>query len=116
MEVESSRLFDAPLVKIDGEIDHGNASVLADALETHIDEGADIILLDLSEVTYLDSGGISAILGAVRELRERGWLGAINPNPNVRRLLEIVGLSVDKGFRVFADRTEAESAVGECAR
>ena len=113
MQVDSTRLLDAPLIEVAGEIDHGNASLLTAAFESTIDEGADIVLLDLSDVTYLDSGGISAILAAVRHLRDRGWLGAINPNANVRRLLEIVGLSVDNGFRVFPDRTEAEKALGE---
>ncbi len=42
------------------------------------------------------------LLSGVRRLRDRGWLGVVGPNTNVRRLLEIVGLLVDPNFRVFA--------------
>jgi len=50
-----------------------------------------VVLLDLRDVTYIDSGGLSVLLSGVRRLRDRGWLGVIGPNPNVRRLLEISG-------------------------
>jgi hypothetical protein len=46
----------------------------------------------------------------VRQLRDRGWLGAIGPNANTRRLLESVGLLVDPCFRVFETREDAEAA------
>jgi hypothetical protein len=40
-------------------------------------------------------------------------LGAIGPNTNTRRLLEIVGLLVDPCFRVFETREDAEAALLE---
>jgi hypothetical protein len=35
----------------------------------------------------------------------------VNPNGNVRRLLEIVGLTVDHGFRLFDNREAATDAL-----
>jgi anti-anti-sigma factor len=67
--------------------------------------------LDLSEVDYIDSGGVSVLLSTVRRLRNRGWLGVVNPNGNVKRLLEIVGLTVDHGFRLFGSKEEATRAL-----
>lgn len=112
MEVASKRLDGWPLLVATGEIDHGSSPSLQTALDVFFEAGDRIVLLDLTAVTYIDSGGISVILAAVRRLRAGGWLGAVNPNPNVRRLLEIVGLSIDNGFRVFADAAAAATAAG----
>ena len=96
-----------------GDIDHGTCESLDDALSGAIESGSSVVLLDLHKVTYIDSGGLSVLLSAVRQLRDKGWLGAIGPNANTRRLLEIVGLMVDPCFRVFETREEAEAALLE---
>lgn len=111
MLVSTERLDGLPLVIVSGEIDHGSSGTLQTELDPVLDEGATIILLDLSDVTYIDSGGISVLLSAVRRLRNEGWLAAVNPNANVRRLFEIVGLKADQGFRLFDDREAAAAAV-----
>lgn len=112
MRVSSRRIDGWPLVAAGGEIDHGSCASLQEALEVFLEAGDGIVFLDLTDVTYIDSGGISVLLATVRRLRNGGWLGAINPNNNVRRLLEIVGLSVDNGFRVFDDTATAALAAG----
>jgi anti-sigma B factor antagonist len=111
MDVRVSRLGSTPLVEAHGEIDHNNCGSVESALGTALDEGHLVVLLDLRDVTYIDSGGLSVLLSGVRRLRDRGWLGVVGPNANVKRLLEIVGLLVDPNFRVFADAGEAEGAL-----
>lgn len=115
MDVRVSQLGSAPLVEAHGEIDHNNCGSVEAALSAALDEGNEVVLLDLRDVNYIDSGGLSVLLSGVRRLRDRGWLGAVGPNANVRRLLEIVGLLVDPNFRVFADLDEAEMAVAHPA-
>lgn len=112
MRVTTERYEGALMVVASGEIDHGSSGVLQTAIDSILEDGGPIILLDLTDVTYIDSGGISVLLATVRRLRGDGWLAAINPNPNVRRLFEIVGLKFDAGFRVFDDRAEALRAAG----
>lgn len=113
MEVRTSLLGHTPLLEAQGDIDHGTCGSLQSALETLIADGHSIVFVDLEHVSYIDSGGLSVLLAGVRTLRQRGWLGAIAPNPNVKRLLEIVGLLVDPCFKVFNDRDAAEAAVLE---
>ncbi len=110
MEVRIASLGGAPLLETGGDIDHSTCGSLEVALMEAIEVGNTVVFLDLHKVTYIDSGGLSVLLAAVRNLRERGWLGAIGPNANTRRLLEIVGLLVDPCFRLFATREEAEAA------
>jgi anti-sigma B factor antagonist len=111
MDVRVSQLGDTPLVEAHGDIDHNNCGSVEMALSSALDDGNLVVLLDLRDVTYIDSGGLSVLLSGVRRLRDRGWLGVIGPNTNVRRLLEIVGLLVDPNFRVFGDLGEAETAL-----
>lgn len=110
MELSASRVEDLPLINLRGEIDHSNAAKVSAAIDQLLREEHRVVLLDLSDVAYMDSGGISVVLSALRRLRGRGWLGIINPNANVRRLFQIVGLSLDEGLRLFSDRSSAEEA------
>jgi anti-sigma B factor antagonist len=115
MDVRVSRLGNAPLIEARGDIDHSNCGSVEAALSSALDEGDVVVLLDLRHVAYIDSGGLSVLLSGVRRVRDRGWLGVVGPNPNVARLLEIVGLLVDPDFRVFEDIEEAEARVAEPA-
>ncbi|MHB9150939.1 MAG: STAS domain-containing protein [Thermoleophilia bacterium] len=115
MLVSTERLRGFPLVIVSGEIDHGSAGILQEKIDTFLDGEDTVILLDLGDVTYIDSGGISVLLSTVRRLRKEGWLAAVGPNTNVRRLLEIVGLKVDQGFRLFDDRETAAEAAQKLA-
>lgn len=113
VQLASSLLAQTPLIVIDGECDHGSAEALHAAVGEALSTDTRVVLLDLEKCTYIDSGGISVLLGAARRLRGRGWLGVLAPNENVRRLLEIVGLTVDVGFRVFDHRDDASRALEE---
>jgi anti-anti-sigma regulatory factor len=47
------------------------------------------------------------IFDVLKEVRGRGWLGVVSPNPNVRRLLQLAGLLGEESFVVFMDEDEA---------
>jgi anti-sigma B factor antagonist len=111
MNVKVTSLRGTPLLEMQGDIDHGTCAAVETALDAVLDQGNTIVLLDLSEIAYIDSGGICVLLSEARRLRANGWLGVINPNANVRRLLEIVGLFADPSFRAFDDRLAAEAAL-----
>jgi anti-sigma B factor antagonist len=54
----------------------------------------DVLIIDLSEVTFCDSSGLSAILLAERTLREReGGIIVVDVNGKVRSLFEIAKLT-----------------------
>jgi anti-sigma B factor antagonist len=113
MDVTVTKLGETPLLEPRGDIDHNTCGPVGLALDEALAHGTDTVLFDLRQVTYIDSGGLSVLLSGMRALRDRGWLGVIGPNANVRRLLEIVGLLADPGFRVFENREAAERALAE---
>lgn len=111
MNILVTSLGDTPLLEMQGDIDHSTCGAFGAAFDEVLGRGCPIVLLDLTRVTYLDSGGIGVLLSGARRLRGVGWLGVIGPNQNVHRLLEIVGLFLDSTFRAFADRSSAEAAI-----
>ena len=72
-----------------GDLDLQTSEELRAVLEKEVEAGADDVTVDLSEVSFLDSMGIGALLvvhrlGATLTLR--------NPAPNVRNVLELTGI------------------------
>src|SRR5437867_1554183 len=70
------------------------------------------IVIDLSSVTYVDSAGLGALLGAWTAAQNRGCdLEITNLNPRVEKLVEITKLdSVFKRGRIVAAAGSAAAA------
>jgi anti-sigma B factor antagonist len=67
--------------------------LLDNQLRQLIDEGSSKILLNLSDVTQMDSSGISSVLRAFKSLERRGAsLRLLRPRGNVRLVLNAVHL------------------------
>lgn len=76
-----------------GEVDLANAGAIQRAARIAIREGFCEFVLDLSQVTFMDSQGLKSMLQARQELRETGAsLVVRNPSRCVVQLLEITGL------------------------
>jgi anti-anti-sigma factor len=113
MEVFQASLSGVPLVRVVGDIDHGNSAALDAAVKKSQGLDGHRLLLDLSACPYIDSGGLSVLLLVVRDLRSDGWLGIVTSNKNLLRLFEIVGLQSDPGIRLFHDLAGAKRYLGE---
>ena len=76
-----------------GEIDLYTAPELEHALAGPVAEGTAQLVVDLSEVTFVDSTALHVFLRAARQLdREAGELIVVAPDPNVRKVFEITGV------------------------
>jgi anti-anti-sigma factor len=84
----------ALLVEVAGEVDMTTAPELSQALEA-APEGTTWVVIDLSEVSFLDSSGLNALVQAQRILAERGYaLRVVVPAEGaIRRVLEITHLT-----------------------
>ena len=60
-----------PVARLDGEIDISNAHELGDALAASVSTEAPGLVLDLSELDYIDSAGVHLILDLAARLRTR---------------------------------------------
>jgi len=76
-------------IRLAGELDMSNESELAEVLQTAAEHGG-AILIDLSELTFMDSTGIHVFLRTAVSLRGRGCLILHGEQDRVRRVMDIV--------------------------
>jgi anti-sigma B factor antagonist len=81
------------LIRAAGELDLSSAPSLATAAENAFADGYQILLLDLSGITFMDSTGISSVLTAHRAAQARGAVVAvIAPSDIAMRVLQLIGV------------------------
>ena len=92
MEYERQR--DTLLARIDGELDQCSAQRIRRELDRLLaDPGVKRLVLDLKNLTFMDSSGIGVILGRYREMRLRGGTVAVmNMNPHVEKIFLMSGM------------------------
>src|SRR4051794_4756008 len=82
------------ILAVAGELDLASVGALRAALNEVLAAGWENIVLDLRELTFIDSTGLSLLLKAERAARHADARFAIvDGSPAVARLLELVGLS-----------------------
>ncbi len=81
------------VVRLAGEADLTSTG-LRDALAAQITTRPRLLLVDMSALTFLDSGATQMIIAAYQVLRrEGGTLALVRPAPAVARVLELTGVS-----------------------
>ena len=84
----------AATVTVRGEVDVYTAPRLRERLYAVVGDGAHRVVLDLAEMTFIDSTGLGVIVGTLKRLRERdGDLVLRAPSRSTKKVLEITGLT-----------------------
>jgi anti-sigma B factor antagonist len=94
------------LVSVSGELD----SYTAGRLQARIDEagtvGADTVLVDLSEISFIDSAALAVLVRETKRLEGRGHsLVLVTNDPRTRRIVEVTGLN--RVLRTYATLHDA---------
>ena len=80
--------------------------VLRDAVTAAVADGARSCLIDLQQVTYLDSGGVGLLVAMFRHVTRRGGqFKLMRPSVAARRVLGISQLT--RVFDIFDDEADA---------
>jgi anti-sigma B factor antagonist len=96
------------VIAVHGQADLHTAPELRTAITEALDGGADGLVVDLSEATFIDSMTLGVLLGAVKRLRPSGGkVTIVCVDPHIRRIFEITLL--DRVFSLHADRDEARA-------
>ena len=83
------------VVEVLGEVDVHTSPQLREQLVALIESGANDIVLDMSELEFLDSTGLGVLVGALKRLVARhGTLVLRSPREATRKVLEITGLDL----------------------
>jgi anti-anti-sigma factor len=116
------------IMRLKGTLDSSSAGTFNDQARQVIEHGAQNILLDFSDVTWMSSVGIRSLSAvynwlhpvntgeeqkAINQAVAAGTYAAphlklFNPNPAIRRTIELV--SLDRYLQIFNDEKEALAA------
>jgi len=95
---------------VSGELDMATAPELRECLGAALDAGATRLVVDLSEVTFMDSVGLAAVLHARTRLLAGGRLAlVVAPDSYAQLVLEIAGMP--RALAILADRDAAVAHV-----
>ncbi len=98
------------LIAVRGEVHVSTAPEFSERLNDAIATGKTGVVIDMTNVAFIDSTGLSVLLNALRRVtRQQGALSLAVSNPTVLRLFEITRL--DSTFDIAPTREEAISRV-----
>ena len=104
LSLDLQRTGSESVVCMRGDIDLSNLDRATAALAT-AREGATTLLLDLSEVGFMDTSGLRLVIEEQRRARAAGYRFSVVPGPRkVQRLFEIAGFAPDDELFVEAPR------------
>jgi anti-anti-sigma factor len=92
LSVATSAASDHTRVAVTGEVDAASADNLRSALFDVIEGGQPKVVIDMSEVSFIDSSGLRVLIAGYKAAEAAGGgLSVAEPSEAVRRLLEITG-------------------------
>ncbi len=98
------------LIVLKGEVDIYTAPRFKEDLLALIDDGATDILVDLTQVEFVDSTALGVLIGGIKRLHPLdGRLLLIADTRPVLKIFAITGL--DRVFSIYRDRKEALAAL-----
>jgi stage II sporulation protein AA (anti-sigma F factor antagonist) len=99
------------IVRLSGELDHHTAAEARRRIDAELSKGiyADMIL-NLSELTFMDSSGLGVVLGRYRQISEQGGkLYLCSVHPSIHRLFELSGM-----FKILSLHEDEFAALRAC--
>jgi len=82
------------VIHISGSVDGHNSINLENVFNEQVKQGNTKLVADMTQVNYISSSGLRALLGSMRASREKeGDLRIAAVQPNVAEVLEISGLA-----------------------
>jgi anti-sigma B factor antagonist len=113
--VERSRNDGYELLSVGGELDIATASRMIAALNEALSEMDGALIVDLSDVVFMDSTGLALLMNARRRVMRRGeGFAIVCPGGPIARVFEIADMV--ESLRVCPDEASARIAATERAR
>jgi anti-sigma B factor antagonist len=106
MKVQVRNADNLSIIDCSGDVDLYTSPRLREALLNELQSGVPSVLLNMSEVSYIDSSGIATLVEGLQLSRQtRTRFGLFGLRSNARSVLELARLH--KVFNIFADEQEA---------
>ena len=109
LRIRTSQNDGITTVELGGELELHNAPSLREEFGRVCETNAPCVLVDLSQVSFIDSTGIGVLVGGLKRAREHdGTFVLVCPVPRLRRVFEITGLL--RALPLYETREEARAA------
>jgi anti-sigma B factor antagonist len=111
MDINSRSIDSITVLDISGEIDLYNAPEIKDIINKLIEEKKYNVIINLEQVSYIDSSGIGALISSLSNLKKyQGGLKIINVFASVRKVFELTKLT--SFFEIYDSEDEAVNSFG----
>lgn len=112
LQVTFDKMQDVLIVRLKGELDHHEAEILRDKWKKMMYKNAiKHVVLNLQDVSFMDSSGLGVILGRYKEtLQLGGEMVVCSVTPPIERLFDMSGLF--KIIRLAENESYALSTLG----
>jgi anti-sigma B factor antagonist len=106
LQIESRTEANTVIVTLSGEIDLDSSPEVRKIIIAHTKKKHPQIIIDLKNVTYMDSSGIATLVEGLQYSNQRnGKFAVANLGPGVREVFELSRL--DKIFKIYEDVNQA---------
>jgi len=111
MDISSRTKGEIVILDISGEIDLYNAPEIKDIINKLIEQKKYNVIINLKDVTYIDSSGIGALISSLSNLKKyQGGLKIINVFASVKKVFELTKLT--SFFEIYDSEDEALNSYG----
>ncbi len=102
--------FKMKIIQPTGSLDGPQAKHLSQEVENLVKVGDNLILVDLQQVTFVDSSGLGGLVSAFKKVRDaKGRLALCSVNAQARMVLELT--RTDQLFEIFPDQAAFEQSL-----
>jgi anti-sigma B factor antagonist len=109
LRIETRTEGDLTVLDVSGEMDLSTANVLRDRIAELVEEGVRRLSVNLEEVGFLDSSGLSALVSGLKRMQEAGGrLSLVCSNEQILKVFTVTGL--DRVFTIHGSIAEASGS------
>jgi len=110
MQLQSEKIGSVLVVKpFDRRMDASVAVDFKEKMASLINEGHDLVVLDMEGVDFIDSSGLGAIVSSLKTIGRKGDLVISGLQQTVMSMFKLTRM--DRVFRIFQNRDEAVAAL-----
>jgi len=94
MEITLTEQDGIPIIKLSGEIDLYNSNQITKAISDLMEQEKTKMVIDLDQVSYIDSSGLGTFIGNLKKLTQAGGgLKFVNVSESMHKLFELTNLT-----------------------
>jgi len=112
MRFEEHQIGDVLVIKVlESRIAADVAARFKQGLIEYVNKGHRLLVLDLSDVTFVDSSGLGALIGSLKTIGDNGELALCHLRETVASMFKLTRMN--KVFRMFDGPEQAAAALSQ---